>query len=177
MKSTHLSGEYDLTIDDKNRLLIPAEVRRGFDKDRDGEAFFITVGRNRHPWLIPEKWYEALAGQIELGLSPSPERLAFAQLMFAMASRAEWDKQGRLLLAEKYRTRTNLGREVTLVGVGSHLELWNRADWLLRYDDLDSRRDEITSDQQRYEQQASVNRVPVALPVTIVSPPTTAPTV
>jgi MraZ protein len=41
----------------------------------------------------------------------------------------EWDKQGRVLIPEKMRQRTALQKEVTLVGVRDHLEIWNRPEW------------------------------------------------
>ena len=165
MQTTLLYGDHDLTIDEKNRLLVPADIRRLLDKERDGEAFFITVGRNRKTWLFPERRYEILAGRMESNLSPDENSLAFDQMMFGMASRAEWDKQGRLLLAEKYRTRTKLGRDVTLVGVRDHLELWNREDWVARFDYLDENRDEITARRRAMDEQ---NKGPLAAPITLV---------
>jgi DNA-binding transcriptional regulator/RsmH inhibitor MraZ len=44
VRTTVLYGEFELAIDEKNRLLVPAEVRRALDPERDGEAFFITAG-------------------------------------------------------------------------------------------------------------------------------------
>ena len=62
-KTTVLYGEYDITIDEKNRLLIPAEVRRSLDPERDGEAFFVIIGQNLRPWLYPERGYEQLVSK------------------------------------------------------------------------------------------------------------------
>ena len=149
MRPTLLYGEYELTLDEKNRLLVPAEVRRSLDKDRDGEAFFITVGRNRRTWLYPEHGYESLVSQLESELSPGEDRLAFDQMNFSLVSRVEWDKQGRMLLPDKYRTRTGLNRDVTMIGVGNHLEIWNRDDWTARLAELEARRDEIAERQRQ----------------------------
>ena len=175
MRTTVLYGEYDLTIDEKNRLLIPADVRRCLDPEQDGDAFFITVGANRRPWLYPERRYEALVSRLESQLSPGEDMLAFDQMVFSMASRVEWDKQGRLLIVEKYRTRTGLNREVTLIGVRDHLELWNRDAWAARLDELDSRRTEI-ADRQRAQ---AVGRMPTpaVVPTTVVPTVGVAPSV
>ena len=58
MRHLILYGEYELTIDDKNRLLVPSEVRKAIVPERDGEAFFLVVGINRVPWLYAERYYE-----------------------------------------------------------------------------------------------------------------------
>jgi MraZ protein len=144
-----LFGEHELTIDDKNRLLVPADIRKALDPDRDGIAFFMVIGRNRRPWFYPEKYYEHLVSLGQQELTPNEDVLAFDQFHFAMASRVEWDKQGRVLLPEKTLKRTNTGRIVALIGARDHLELWNRSDWEHRFNELMARSNEIT---QRAEQ-------------------------
>jgi MraZ protein len=124
-----LYGEYELSIDEKNRMLIPSEVRRQIDPERDGDAFFLTVGVNRVPWLYPERYYEELVSRKPAELTPAEEALDRDLVNFGMASRLEWDKQGRVLIPEKTLRRTGLGKEVTLIGVRDHLQLWNTADW------------------------------------------------
>ena len=131
-----LFGEHELTIDDKNRLLVPAEIRKSLNPSRDGEAFFLVIGINRKPWFYPEKVYENLVAMQDQAITPDEDLLAFDQMNFAMASRVEWDKQGRLVLPDKTLRRTNTGKDVTLIGARNHLELWNRADWEARFEAL-----------------------------------------
>lgn len=124
-----LFGEFDLTIDEKNRLLVPSEVRKSMDVQRDGNAFFLVRGINGRLWLYPDRVYESLAAQAQSELSPGQELLEFDHLSYAMAHRLDWDKQGRILIPEKALKRAHVGREVTLTGVRDHLELWNRSEW------------------------------------------------
>ena len=123
-----LYGEYELSIDEKNRLLIPAEIRHKFNPDTDGSAFFIKVGKNKVPWLYPQKYYEE-AAQTPPSLNPTEDNLAMDQFNFAFASLLEWDKQGRVVLPDKILKRTAVGKEVTLIGAKDHLELWSREAW------------------------------------------------
>lgn len=131
-----LYGEHELTVDDKNRLLIPADVRKCLKPDADGSAFFVKVGSNKVPWLYPEKYYEYLATQAPLVINPDRDALAHAQRHFALASRLEWDKQGRILLPERILTQTGVGKDVVLIGCRDHLQLWNREAWARRRDEL-----------------------------------------
>jgi MraZ protein len=131
-----LFGEYELTIDDKTRMLVPSEIRRALVPERDGDAFFMVVGSNQVPWLYPARFYEALVSQAPADLTPEEDLLAFDQMNFALAAKLEWDKQGRVLIPEKTLRRTGLDREVALVGVRDHLELWNRPAWDARREEL-----------------------------------------
>ncbi len=151
-KTTVLLGEYELTIDEKGRLLIPAEVRRSLDPERDGEAFVIVIGINGQPWLYPERGYETLVSTLASQLSPGEDRLAFDQMYFSMASREEWDKQGRLMVPQQTRRSTELGRDVTIIGVRDHLELWNREAWDVRKKYLVAQRAELAAKQREAEE-------------------------
>ena len=144
MRHPVLFDEYELTIDDKNRLLIPAEVRRSILPEH-GEAFFVVMGVNRVPWFYPEKYYEELVMQAPADITPGEDLLAFDQMHFAMTTKVPWDKQGRVLIPDKTLRRAGLGKEVTLIGVRDHLELWNRADWEARRDELERRSTEVAT--------------------------------
>jgi MraZ protein len=124
-------------------MLVPSEVRKSIDPERDGEAFFLVMGVNRVPWLYPERYYEQLVSRDPGDVTPDEEKLAFDQMNFAMASRLEWDKQGRVLIPDKTLKRTGTGKEVTLIGVRDHLELWNRSDWEARREQLLNRSSEV----------------------------------
>ena len=138
-----LIGEYELSIDDKNRLLIPSDIRRMIDPERDGKAFYLVLGYNRRPWLYPERYYEDMVFQEQPEITPGEEQLAFDHVNFALASKIEWDTQGRLLIPEKTLRRTELKKEVTLIGARDHLEIWNRADWESWREELVKRSPEI----------------------------------
>ena len=143
MRHLVLYGNYELTVDDKNRFLVPSEVRKKLDPERDGEAFFLVTGRDGRLWLYPERHYELLVSRDPSELTPSEDTLAFDRLMLGLASRVEWDKQGRVLLPDKALKRAGIGKEVTLVGARDHLELWNRADWESEREQLETRRRDL----------------------------------
>jgi MraZ protein len=151
-KTTVLYGQYDLTVDKKNRLVIPAEVRRALDAERDGEAFFVVIGVNHKIWLYPERGYETLVSKLASQMSPGEDKLAFNQMHFSMANRVEWDEQGRMLIPETGRRRTDLSTEITMIGVLDHLELWNRKDWESRQEYLISRSAELATKQRETEE-------------------------
>jgi MraZ protein len=120
---------HELKLDAKHRLFIPAEVRRLMEPEVHGTAFFVTLGSNKRPWLIPEKYYLSQAARLPRAMTPDKDLLAYAQYKFALASRVEWDEQGRIVMPDALLKRAEIQNEVSLAGVWDHLELWNRADW------------------------------------------------
>jgi MraZ protein len=124
-----ITGEYEHSIDEKHRLFISSKLRSQIDVETYGCNFYLAMGSNGILCLYPEKYFQqiALVGAPRMG-APD-ESVAFERLSFALASKVELDRQGRLLINEKLRCRANLGTSLTLVGVRDHIEVWNTGDW------------------------------------------------
>ncbi len=124
-----LTGEYQHVVDDKSRVLISTKLRSQIDADEHGSNFYLVLGANGILCLYPEKYFE----QIELAVAPDAtapdEAVAFERISFALASKVELDRQGRLLLNDRLRKRAGLKDQITLIGVRDHIELWNSANW------------------------------------------------
>jgi MraZ protein len=119
-----LLGEHEHSLDDKNRLTLPAKLRTEFE---DG----VVVARGLDGCLLayPRGEWEVLAERIK-SLDPLGEDgRTMRRLFFASAAQGELDKQGRLVLPPRLIERAGLGREVTVAGVYDHLEIWDRAKW------------------------------------------------
>ena len=124
-----LTGEYEHTLDDKGRLFVSNRLRGQIDVDEHGSSFYLVLGTNGILCLYPEKYFQQIALAGAPGTAAPDEAVAFERLSFALASRIELDRQGRLLIGEKIRKRAKLQNSLTLVGVRDHIELWNNADW------------------------------------------------
>ncbi len=132
MQSPVFFGEFELLLDSKNRLLVPVEVRRRVSQEHGNEAFFLVAGsQNRVPWLFPERYYEFLATQGRQSLLPDPNATAFYRMAFGMASLQTVDSIGRVLIPARTVDKTLIKdeKDLTLVGVWDHLELWPRQAW------------------------------------------------
>jgi len=124
-----ITGEYELTIDDKNRLLVPSRLREQMPSEVLETGFYLTLGVNRIVSLYPDKYYQRIALAVAPRTAAPDESLVFERINFAMAGRVELDRQGRVLLPEKTIRRAGLKERVTLIGVRDHLELWDRQKW------------------------------------------------
>ena len=120
-----LLGEYEHTIDDKNRLTLPAKFRRAFEN-----GIVVTRGLDGclHAW--PQTAWQQLVdsrlASLDL-LSVQGRRLH--RHFFSGASETAPDKQGRVSIPPALLEHAKLGRDVVVAGVNDHLEIWDRAAW------------------------------------------------
>ena len=120
-----LLGEYDHTLDDKNRLTLPAKFRQALGggvvvtRGMDGCLFVFTRG----------DWDSFVSARLE-GLNPfSREARQMSRFMFAGATETELDKQGRIMVPPALLEHAHLAREVVVAGVRDHVEIWDQAAW------------------------------------------------
>ena len=117
-------GEYNHTIDNKGRLIVPAKFR-----DQLGDEFVVTKGLDGCLFIYDNKEWAKLEEKITtLPLSNQNAR-KFSRLLLAGATSCEVDKQGRILLPANLRKHAKLEKDVALVGVGSRIEIWDQATW------------------------------------------------
>jgi MraZ protein len=124
-----LTGEYEHTLDPKGRLSIPARFRQSLSPDTVGDKFYLIIGANKKLWLYPDKYYEQLVNRYPAELIPDEKILQFEQLTFGLARLVEIDTTGRVLVPEKMLRRAALDKQVIIIGVRDHLELWDRDEW------------------------------------------------
>ncbi len=116
-------GEYDHSLDAKQRLAIPSEIRDAWKKDRHGEAFIAAPGQNGALWLWPEKKFEEQADRIESGLVTQEEVVRFNRDLFPRSARIPFDSAGRVRIPDRLLSDFGLSGQVVILGVRDHLEL------------------------------------------------------
>lgn len=125
-----LTGTYELTIDAKNRLSIPFAIRRKLNPDTHGHSFYAVPGRRRGTLsLYPEKYYEEMRADLPPDDALSEEAYEFRQFEYSQSALLDPDAQGRVLIPERMLRRAGLEREVVLIAVRDHLELWRKEDF------------------------------------------------
>jgi len=123
------TGEHEHILDQKNRLSIPSRFRQLLSPETVGDKFYLVIGPNKKLWLYPDKYYEQLVNRHPAELIPDAKVLEFEQLTFGLARLLEIDNTGRVVIPERMIQRAGLGKEVTVIGVRDHLEIWSRDQW------------------------------------------------
>ena len=119
-----LIGEYSHFLDVKGRLIMPAKLREDM-----GEKFIITTGLDG--CLFGFSMIEWQKFEDKLKTLPITNKNArnFVRFFLSGATECELDKQGRFLIASKLREVANLDKDVTIIGAGTRIEIWNTKKW------------------------------------------------
>lgn len=117
-----LMGENNYAIDEKGRLNFPARFR-----EQMGQVFVITRWMDNCLVAFPESEWQLICEKLQ-GKSMVKTR-EIQRFLFAMATEVTADKQGRVLISPSLRTHAGLQKDVTIIGVGRHAEIWDTAAW------------------------------------------------
>lgn len=117
-------GQYQHTLDDKDRLTIPARFRELLD----GGAY-VTLGFDRNLMVLTEPAFQALSRSIVQMSITDPASRDLRRLMFAHTVRVEVDKAGRILIQKFLRDLVGIDSEVILVGQLDYFEIWSPEEW------------------------------------------------
>ena len=120
-----LLGEYEHTIDDKNRLTLPAKFRQAFEG-----GLVLTRGIERCLSAYPrDEWAATVESRLS-ELDPlSREGRVMQRFFYSGAAEGELDKQGRMVVPAALAAHAKLDRDVIVAGVRDHLEIWDRDSW------------------------------------------------
>ena len=117
-------GEYKHSVDNKGRLFIPARFRIW-----ENQRFFVNLGLDGCLSVFTEEGWAAQQTRInEMDMMKKAAR-DFKRIYFSNAAEVVCDKQGRINLPETLLRAVNLGKEVVIVGVSDHFEIWNTERW------------------------------------------------
>lgn len=117
-------GTHTPRLDDKGRLFLPAKYR-----DRLAGGLVVTRGQERCLFLFPMDEFVKVAEQMRQAPTSSRKARDYSRVFLSGASDEVPDKQGRFTIPAKLREYAGLDREVTVIGAGSRLEVWDSVAW------------------------------------------------
>ena len=119
-----LLGEYNHTIDEKGRLIIPAKFRNDL-----GENVVICKGLEGCLLVYSQEEWESFVNELKSLPRMNKDARIFQRYFFGSANELTYDKHGRVLVPPSLRKDAGLEKEVTLVGVQDRVEIWDKDLW------------------------------------------------
>ena len=115
------------TVDVKGRFIIPTRFR---DVIRAGGSDSIMISRMDGCLLAycPDEWAKIESRILDMA-EKSESMRRFRRVFIGGASNCVCDKQGRILIPPTLREYGGFEREIVLVGVLDHFEIWSREKW------------------------------------------------
>lgn len=134
-----LTGTYERTVDDKGRIAVPKQLREAFtsrnatEKNNTAEQgtthLFVGPGNDQALVLYAPEDFDKLAQRMDASSSTRADVLKYERFFFSRAEKVELDGQGRIRIPERLAAFAKLQRDVMLLGVRDHAEIWDKALW------------------------------------------------
>ena len=117
-------GSFEHTLDEKNRLLIPARLRAEL-----GLKLFIMKGYEGSLSIYPEKQFQNYLDKLEklpyeTKLSRDIRRIALSSVF-----ELDVDKVSRIQIPTALINKYSISKDVVVVGVLNHIEVWSLEKW------------------------------------------------
>ncbi|HHW32317.1 MAG TPA: division/cell wall cluster transcriptional repressor MraZ [Clostridiaceae bacterium] len=131
-------GEYQHTIDQKGRIIIPSRFREGL-----GDKFIITKGLDNCLFAYSQDEWEGILSKLKSIPLTDKEGRAFVRFFVAGAMECEIDKQGRILIPQNLRDYAGLGKDAYILGAINRVEIWDKESWIAHSSDFNDNADKI----------------------------------
>lgn len=127
-------GEYQHSIDNKNRLILPARFRKGL-----GPSFVITKGMDNSLFVYPQEEWASIEKKLRALSFTKKDARAFVRMFFSGATECQLDKQGRITLPSNLIKHAEIIKDTVVIGVSSRLEIWSKEGWqdYMQSEDMD----------------------------------------
>jgi MraZ protein len=123
-----LIGEFECSIDDKARLMLPSALKKQLPK-KDSNKFVINRGFEKQLNLYPWKEWDKVTSSINnLNLFVQKNR-EFVRRFNNGATELELDSSGRILLPKSLMLYAGISKEAILFAHSDRIEIWSKQEY------------------------------------------------
>ncbi|KQO99952.1 division/cell wall cluster transcriptional repressor MraZ [Leifsonia sp. Leaf264] len=117
-------GTYAPKLDEKGRVILPAKFR-----DELSTGVVVTRGQEHCIYVFSAREFEDLHDKIRQAPVTSKTARDYLRVFLSGASAETPDKQNRVTIPANLRAYAGLERDLTVIGAGSRVEIWDTEAW------------------------------------------------
>ena len=114
-------GQFEHTIDEKNRLMVPRKMR-----DEAGVKLFIMKGYEGSLSIYKANDFDRLVNEVQQLSFTHRNARDYIRATIGSAMELDVDKQGRIQIPTYFMNKYAISKEVVIIGAGDHFEIWNK---------------------------------------------------
>ena len=118
------TGEYHNSLDQKNRLNIPAKFRKVLDPVND-RTFVLTRGFDPCLILYPLEDWSQVEAQLKKLSSIRGRHRSFVRSVTRFATAIQYDGQGRIQISDILLDYSGIQKETIIIGMINKIEIWD----------------------------------------------------
>lgn len=119
-----LLGNYQHSLDDKNRIRLPSNFRKDM-----GDDYFLMPGTNGCIFVYKADETQKILSQLMSLDSLNPEQSLMLTQLTAFSRSVTADNQGRFMLPDDLIARFGIKKDVRIVGAVTKAEIWSEELW------------------------------------------------
>ena len=136
-------GTYRNSIDNKNRMIVPAKIR-----DQLGGRCMLTKGFDECLYIYTMADFEAMAQKLQKLPQSDADFREFKRDFFGNSEYCELDSQGRILIPQHLREFAHITKDLITTGAMDKVEIWS-AETKESYDLSEKMKDKAFTDKLR----------------------------
>ncbi len=126
--ATQFLGEFEVPVDDKGRIFLPADLRRNIEPEAD-DTLIVVRGLDGCLTAHPKhRWSQIAEKMLRLPQTEQKVRLYYRG-MLSQAAEVRLDRQGRASVPRKLLERANIDERMIVIGALDRLEFWQPDAW------------------------------------------------
>jgi MraZ protein len=141
-----LTGQFEVTLDDKGRISLPAALRRVLG---DAKLTLNPCDLDDCLWLFPANIYQDMLAEYSENTNILSKKDRDFRRRLYNSQDVEIDKAGRIPIPQTYREFAKLTKDCLVMGQGEYIEIWDKEKYQKYYsesrDDFISVSEEIGS--------------------------------
>jgi MraZ protein len=114
-------GTYYHNLDEKSRFILPSKLR-----EKLGGTVYVTLGLDKCLTIYPEETYMKLASDLSKASFMQSDNRNYKRTFFGNSYELTLDKQGRVTLDRNLCSKVGISKEIVVVGVEDHVEVWDK---------------------------------------------------
>ncbi len=123
-----ITGTFHRSIDDKLRLPVPRPLREAFPV-AEGDDLYLAPWNEGCIAVYSTDGFEKFAERLAAASPGGADVRTFHRLFYSRAERVVLDRQSRIRIPERLLGQVPENRDVVILGVNDHAEIWARDAW------------------------------------------------
>lgn len=120
-------GYYEHNLDDKGRLMIPSKLREGLSS---GSPLYVLRGFDGCLAIYNETAFQTLYKELGEYSYNDKNTRNYIRALLSSVTQLNVDKLGRIQIPVTILEKYEISREVVVIGVGNHFEVWDKKSYL-----------------------------------------------
>jgi MraZ protein len=113
-------GTHHLSLDDKNRMRLPAKFRA-----KIGDDFVLFLGTDGCLFVMSEQEFENFISKIDAVPLSAHDKQDAIRAITSRVFIPEEDAQGRFVLPAELKKAADIDKKITFMGVRNRIEIWS----------------------------------------------------